>query len=74
MFAASNSYFRSEEMAEARFIRLIKLYEDLMFEIQLLFFQAVLPVFTTFNLFQRDDPQIYILHSQMLNLLKKLPS
>ena len=75
MFAASNSYFRSEEMAEARFIRLRKLYEDLMFEIQLLFFQAVLPVFTTFNLFlQRDDPQIYILHSQMLNLLKKLPS
>jgi len=63
MFAASNSYFRSEEMAEARFIRLRKLYEDLMFEIQLLFFQAVLPVFTTFDLFlQRDDPQIYILY------------
>ena len=46
-----------------------------MFEIQLLFFQAVLPVFTTFNLFiQRDDPQIYILHSQMQNLLKMLLS
>lgn len=74
MFAASNSYFRSE-VAEARFIRLRKLYEDPMFEIQLLFFQAVLPVFTTFNLFlQRDDPQIYILHSQMLNLLEKLLS
>ena len=75
MFAASNSYFRSEEMTEARFIRLRKLYENPMFEIQLLFFQAVLPVFTTFNLFlQRDDPQIYILHSQMQNLLKKLLS
>lgn len=75
MFAATSSYFRSEEMAEARFTRLRKLYEHPMFEIQLFFFQAVLPVFTTFNLFlQRDAPQIYILHSQMQNLLKKLLS
>ena len=45
------------------------------FEIWLLFFQAVLPVFTTYNLFlQQDDPQIYILHSQMISLLKKLLS
>ena len=46
-----------------------------MFEIQLLLFQATLPVFTTFNLFlQRDDPQIYILYRQMQCLLKKLLS
>ena len=38
-----------------------------MFEIPLLFFQAVLPVFTTFNLFlQGDDPQIYILYAKSL--------
>ena len=73
MFLASSSYFRSEEMTEARFVCLRQLYEDPMFEIQLLFFQAVLPVFTTFNLFcQQDDPQIYILHNQMISLLKKL--
>lgn len=73
MFLASSSYFRSVEMTEARFVCLRQLYEDPMFEIQLLFFQAVLPVFTTFNLFcQRDDPQIYILHNQMISLLKKL--
>ena len=75
MFAASASYFRSEGMKEARFIRLRMLYENPMFEIYLLFIQAFLPVFTTFNLFlQRDAPQIYILHGQMQNLLKKLLS
>ena len=57
------------------FIKLRKLYEPPMFEIQLLFFRAVSPVFTTFNLFlQRDDPQMYILHSQMINLLIKMLS
>ena len=74
-FFASRAYFRSEDIAEARFVRLRKLYDDPMFEIQLLFFQASLPVFTTFNLFlQRDDPQIYILYRQMQCLLKKLLS
>ena len=73
MFTASASYFKFEGMKEARFIRLLKLYENPMFEIYLLFIQAVLPVFTTFNLFlQRDPPQIYILHCQMQNLKKLL--
>ena len=42
-------YFRSEDGAEAKFVRLRKLYEGPMFEIQLLFIQAALPVFTTFQ-------------------------
>ena len=49
MFPASTSYFKSEGMKEARFIRLLKLHEDPMFEVYLFFLQAVLPVFTTFT-------------------------
>ena len=75
MFSASRSYFLSEGLAEARFKRLLQLYENPMFEINLLFFQSSLHTFNTFNLFlQRDDPQIYILHAQMHNLLRKLLS
>ena len=71
MYAASRSYFLSEGMKEARFVQLMKLYENPMFEIYLLFIQAVLPVFTTFNLFlQRDAPQIFILHSQIQSSYK----
>ena len=51
MFAASKSYFVSEEVRDAKFKRLALLYKDPMFEIYLLFYQATLPVFTTFNLF-----------------------
>ena len=49
VFFASSAYFRSEDRAEAKFVRLRKLYEGPMFEIQLLFIQAALPVFTTFQ-------------------------
>ena len=75
MFAASKSYFISEEARDAKFRRLASLYKNPMFEIYLLFYQAILPVFTTFNLFlQRDAPQIYTLYRQMQSLLKKLLS
>ena len=62
MFNASKSYFiLSEEASDTRFKRLALLYQNPMFEIYLLFYQAALPIFTTFNLFlQRDAPQIYI--------------
>ena len=73
MYDASRSYFLSEGMKEARFVRLLKLYENPMFEVYLLFIQAVLPVFTTFNLFlQCDAPPIYILHSQMHKVALKI--
>ena len=73
MYSVSNSYFLSEDKSEARFKRLKALYEDPMFEIYLLFYQAVLPIFTTFNKFlQREAPQIYLLQQQMQLLLSKL--
>ena len=43
-----------------------------MFEIYLLFFLTVLPLFTTFNLFlQHDAPQIHVLYRQIDCLLHK---
>jgi len=75
MYSATSSYIQSEQKSEARFRRLKELYENPMFEIYLLFYQAVLPLFTMFNQFlQRQAPQIYLLHRQMQLLLSKLLS
>ena len=73
LYTLSRTYFLSEGLKEARFIRLLKLYENPMNEIYLLFYQAALPAFTTFNLYlQRNSPQIYTLHGQMQILLRKM--
>ena len=75
LYTLSRTYFLSEGLKEARIIRLFKLYENPMYEIHLLFYQAALPAFTTFNLYlQRDSPQIYALHGQMQILLRKMLS
>jgi hypothetical protein len=75
MFTGTRSYFLSENLKDARFQRLKQMYENPLNYIHLLFFQASLPAFTTFNLFlQRDAPQIYLLHGQMLTLLRKMLS
>jgi len=51
----------SEEESQARFQQLSKALEDPMVEIYLLFYQAVLPIFTRINLLlQREDPNIYL--------------
>ena len=65
MFNASKSYLISEEASDARFKRLALLYQNPMFEIYLLFYQAALPTFTT-SIF------LHILYRQMQSLLKKL--
>ena len=59
IFAASKSYFISEEARDARFKRFALLYKDLMFEVYLLFYEAILPVFTTFNLLLQHDAILY---------------
>lgn len=75
LYPLSRAYFLSEGLNDARFLRLQQMYEDPMYELNLLFYQAALPAFTTFNLYlQRDAPQIYSLHGQMYILLRKLLS
>ena len=69
------SYFLSEQFADNRFRRLRSAYEDPMTEVYLLFYQAILPVFTTFNkLLQREEPLIYRLHEAQQRFMHKLAS
>lgn len=51
---------------QARFKRLQKAFSDPMTEVYLLFFQAILPTFTTFNLLlQREEASIFLLHDEV---------
>ena len=70
------SYFLSEDDEDSkipRFARLRKHFENPMTEIYLMFFQAVIPTFTTVNEFlQRGEPVIHLLLDQLESFLKKL--
>ena len=74
LYEGLRSYFLSEDESP-RFKRLSLLFSRPVTEVYLLFYHAVLPVFTRFNLLlQREDPCIHILHSQCVELLRKLLS
>ena len=70
------SYFLSEDDEDSkipRFARLRKHFENLMTEIYLMFFQAVIPTLTTVNEFlQIGEPVIHLLLDQLESFLKKL--
>ncbi len=70
------SYFLSEDDEDSkipRFARLRNHFENPMTEIYLMFFQAVIPTFTTVNEFlQRGEPVIHLLLDQLESFLKKL--
>jgi hypothetical protein len=69
------SYFLSEHFPHARFKRLGSFYNDAIAEVYLLFYQATLPCFTTFNKFlQREDPLVYQLHDAQQRFMYKLAS
>lgn len=58
---------------QIRVKRLQHLVNDPLTKVYLMFYQAVLPLFTTFNLFlQREDPCIHLVFDQMQAFLKKL--
>ena len=62
-FAGLKSYFLSEDFGDARFQRLHKAFEDPLAEVVLLFHNASIPCFTTFNkLLQSDKPLIHVVH------------
>ena len=61
LYESLKSYFRSEAESQARFKRLLNLFEDPMTEVYLLFYQSVLPTFMHTNLLlQREDPSIFL--------------
>ena len=56
-FEGLRSYLLSESWEQARFIRLQNVFGKPISEVYLLFYQAILPVFNSFNKFlQREDP------------------
>ncbi|KAK6313957.1 hypothetical protein J4Q44_G00154160 [Coregonus suidteri] len=59
----------------ARFKRLVQTFTDPMTEVYLLFFQATVPTFTSFNLLlQREQSSIFLLHDEMVKFVRKLCS
>ena len=51
---------------QARFKRLVQTFTDPMTEVYLLFFQATVPTFTTFNLLlQRERSSIFMLYDEV---------
>ena len=67
------SYFLSTSGAGDRFRCLKNAFRDLMLEIYLLFYQEVLPVFTTFNMYlQREEPLTYQLSEAQERFMNKL--
>lgn len=71
------SYYKSANENQARFKRLAKTFTDPMTEVYLLFFQATIPTFTSFNLLlQREQSSIFLLqvHDEMVKFVRKLCS
>ncbi|KAJ8383509.1 hypothetical protein AAFF_G00220260 [Aldrovandia affinis] len=57
---------------QPRFRRLLETFPDPMIEVYLLFFQANIPAFTSFNLFlQREQSSIFLLHNEMTSFIHK---
>ena len=74
-YSALRSYFLSQDENESdcRLSRLQGLFNDPRTQVNLLFYQSVLPVFTKTNLLlQRDSPCIHFLYYAMDRVLKTL--
>ena len=75
MYVSLQSYFKSESERQARFQRLVDAFDKPITEVYLLFYQSVLPIFTHLNLlFQREDPNIYLIMTSIRAFLQKLLS
>ena len=72
-YHALKSYFLSQHESDNRFKRLNELFQRPVSEIYLMFFQSAIALLTNFNRFlQREDPLIYLMHTQMETFLNKL--
>ena len=61
-YESLKSYFPSESDSSRRFKRLQKAFSDPMTEVNLMFFHAVMPMFTTpHKMSQRENPCLYII-------------
>lgn len=72
-FPSVKAYFLSESFADARFKRLKEAFSNPVMESVLLFHNASIQLFTSFNkLLQRSEPTIHVLQYSMLSLARKL--
>ena len=63
----------SSNIKQARVQRLQKLFDDPLVKVYLLFYQAVLPTFTSLNKFlQRETPCVHLLHDKLDSFVDKL--
>ena len=74
-YQALKSYFLSEEEIQTRFQRLRQHFGNPITEVYLMFYQAVLPSFTSFNTFlQRETPCIHLLQDKIEFFVSKILS
>lgn len=66
MHKFKHNLFLFTDQNQPRFRRLVDAFSNLMTDVYLLFFQAVLPVFSTLNLLlQRERSSIFLLHGEV---------
>ena len=72
-YVALRSYFLSADENQARFNRLRALFECPITEIFLLFYQGVLPLYTSLNKFlQRETPCVHLVHDRLVSFVTNL--
>lgn len=73
LFDGLKSYFLSNSESEPRFKRLKTLFNNPILEVYLLFYNAVLPMFTIINKYlQREDPCIFAAYQCLHEFVKKV--
>ena len=71
-YVALESYFKAKRLSDVRFKRLEAAFNNSLAELYLLFYQAVIPVFTTFNkMLQSEEPLIYFLYKCQKSFMNK---
>ena len=70
VYAGLKSYFLSSEETQPRFRRLKQHFENPLTEVYLMFYQAVLPSFTSINKFlQQETPCIHVIQEKLQSFL-----
>lgn len=67
------SYFLSSDETQARFQRLKQHFDNPLTEVYLMFYQAVLPSFTSLNKFlQRETPCVHLIHDKLQSFVGRV--
>lgn len=72
-YSGLRSYFLSCDETQARFERLRKHFDQSITEVYLMFYQSVIPAFTSINLFlQRESPCIHLVHDKLESFIRNI--